>query len=165
MATGRNVQLTKQVGEYLVASELARRGYVSSTFSGNVPDFDIVATNQSGTTRLIQVKTINGGSWQFSIDRFATIEMEGNNQIIGRKKAQPIEQLIFVLVKLGQKYGEDEFYILKWNDLQDILMQHHREYLAKHNGERPLSKKSMHCGLQSKEILKYQDNWSCFNQT
>jgi hypothetical protein len=112
MATGRNVQLTKQVGEYLVASELARRGYVSSTFSGNVPDFDIVATNQSGITRLIQVKTINGASWQFSIDRFATIEMEGNKQIIGRKKAQPIEQLIFALVKLGQKYGEDESYIL-----------------------------------------------------
>ena len=41
MATGRQVQLTKQVGEYLVAAELSRRGLLTATFAGNVPAYDI----------------------------------------------------------------------------------------------------------------------------
>jgi hypothetical protein len=45
MARGRSNQLTKQVGEYLVACELARRGLLVATFSGNVPDFDLIATD------------------------------------------------------------------------------------------------------------------------
>jgi len=45
MATGRSNQLTKQLGEYLVACELARRGFVVATFSGNIPDFDLIATD------------------------------------------------------------------------------------------------------------------------
>lgn len=159
MATGRSIQLIKQIGEYLVASELARRGFLSSTFSGNIPEFDIVAANGSGITKLIQVKTIHGGSWQFSIDRFVNIEMKGNKQIIGNKVIQPIKELICVLVNLGNNYGEDDFYILKWSILQDILIQHHKEYLDKHNGERPRVKESMHCGLQVSEIEKYKNQW------
>ena len=51
MATGRQVQLTKQVGEYLVAAELSRRGLLTATFAGNVPDYDIVATGGRGRRR------------------------------------------------------------------------------------------------------------------
>jgi hypothetical protein len=40
MATGRSNQLVKQVGEYLVACELARQELLVATFSGDVPDFD-----------------------------------------------------------------------------------------------------------------------------
>ena len=63
MATGRQVQLTKQVGEYLVAAELSRRELLTATFAGNVPDYDIVATGGSGQTALVQVKAIAGPSW------------------------------------------------------------------------------------------------------
>ena len=51
MATGRQVQLTKQVGEYLIAAELSRRGLLTATFAGNVPDYDIVATGGRGRRR------------------------------------------------------------------------------------------------------------------
>lgn len=61
MATGRSNMLIKQIGEYLVACELARRGLVVATFSGNVPDFDIIATDFKGSSCPIQVKTIKGG--------------------------------------------------------------------------------------------------------
>ena len=60
MATGREVQLTKQVGEYLVAAELSRRGLLTATFAGNVPAYDIVATGGRGQTALVQVKVIAG---------------------------------------------------------------------------------------------------------
>ena len=53
LATGRNRQRTKQVGEYLVASELCRRDLIATTFTGNVPNYDIVADD--GKIVLIQV--------------------------------------------------------------------------------------------------------------
>ena len=60
MATGRSNQLIKQLGEYLVACELARRGFVVATFSGNIPDFDLIATDFKGVSYPIQVKTVRG---------------------------------------------------------------------------------------------------------
>ena len=48
MATGRGNQLTKQAGEYIVAAELSRRGFVATTFTGNVPADDIVAVDDQG---------------------------------------------------------------------------------------------------------------------
>jgi hypothetical protein len=66
--TGRDMQLTRQVGEHLVAAELGRRGYVASPFAGNIPMFDLLAADPRGYAIPIQVKAINGGSWQFSAD-------------------------------------------------------------------------------------------------
>jgi hypothetical protein len=34
--TGREMQLTRQIGEHLVAAELGRRGYVATPFAGNI---------------------------------------------------------------------------------------------------------------------------------
>ena len=76
MATGRQVQLTKQVGEYLVAAELSRRGLLTATFAGNVPDYDIVATGGRGQTALVQVKAIAGPSWQFDIRTFVDVRCQ-----------------------------------------------------------------------------------------
>jgi len=46
MATGRDMQLTKMIGEYLVCAELCRRELLATTFTGNVPEFDILATDK-----------------------------------------------------------------------------------------------------------------------
>ena len=70
MATGRGNQLTKQAGEYLVAAEVCRRGFIAATFTGNVPHYDIIASNSTGGHQAIQVKAIVSGSWQFDISRF-----------------------------------------------------------------------------------------------
>jgi hypothetical protein len=48
MKTGRGKYLTKQAGEYLIAAELSRRGYIATTFTGNVPDYDIIAVDDCG---------------------------------------------------------------------------------------------------------------------
>lgn len=45
MSEGRQNQLTKQVGEYLACAELCRRGYITTSFTGNVPDFDVLVVN------------------------------------------------------------------------------------------------------------------------
>ncbi len=73
MATGRSNYLTKQAGEYLVAAELSRRGYIATTFTGNVPYYDIIAVDDSGGHAVVQVKAIAGASWQFNATDFADI--------------------------------------------------------------------------------------------
>jgi hypothetical protein len=136
MATGRDNQLTKQVGEYLVAAEVCRRGFIATTFAGNVPHYDIIASDGSGRHQAIQVKAIKGGAWQFDSRVFADIQLDGKRQIIGRPTEPPYPDLICVFVRLrGQ--GADEFYILTWSDLQKIAITGHRSYLDGHGGVRP----------------------------
>jgi Holliday junction resolvase-like predicted endonuclease len=58
MATGRQMKLVGQKGEYLVAAELGRRGLIATTFTGNVPDYDIIVSTEQGKHISVQVKTI-----------------------------------------------------------------------------------------------------------
>lgn len=159
MATGRNIQLNKQIGEYLVACELARRGLLVATFSGNVPDFDIIAADSKGSSIPIQVKTIRGGEWQFSIDKFVEVELEGKKQILGSKLNLRIPHLLYVLV-LATDYGKDRFFILEWEQLRDIAVSTYSKWLAEKDGIRPRSYRSLHCSVSPKQLLEFENQWS-----
>ena len=127
MATGRQVQLTKQVGEYLVAAELSRRGLLTATFAGNVPDYDIVATGGRGQTALVQVKAIAGPSWQFDIRTFTDVRYKAGAQTMGQPTTPPAGDLICVFVRLNKDgYGADRFYVLRWPELQRVLINGYR---------------------------------------
>jgi hypothetical protein len=59
MATGRNNQLTRQVGEHLVAAKLGRLGFVASPFADNVALLfcaEVSAREQSPRTAFIASK-------------------------------------------------------------------------------------------------------------
>ena len=159
MATGRSNQVAKQIGEYLVACELARRDLLVATFSGNVPDFDLIATGSGGVSCPIQVKTSMSGTWQFSINKFAEVTFEGNKQIIGNKIKLPMPQLICVFVLAGKKYGEDQFFVLEWAKVQDIIIKNYKGWLDSHGGIRPKKPDSLHCTISKSDLLGYQDNW------
>jgi hypothetical protein len=163
MSTGRSNQLIKQIGEYLVACELARKGLLVATFSGNVPDFDLIATDFKGSSCPIQVKTIKGGAWQFSIDKFADVTFEGNKQIVGEKKPLLIPQLVCVFVLAAKKYGEDQFFVLEWSKVQDIIIANYRRWLDAHGGVRPRKPDSLHCSIVESDLLGYKDNWLIIN--
>ena len=160
MATGRSNQLTKQMGEYLVACELARRGLLVAAFSGNVPDFDLIATDFKGSSCPIQVKTTRRGTWQFSIDKFVEITFDGSKQVIGNKKPLPIPQLVAVFVIAAEHYGYDQFFVLEWSKVQDILIANHKRWLDAHGGVRPKRPDSMHCSLVQSDLRDFKDNWS-----
>ena len=160
MASGRSNQLIKQIGEYLVASELARRGLLVATFSGNVPDFDLIATDLKGSSCPIQVKTIKKGAWQFSIDKFAEITFEGDAQRIGDKKPLPISELICVFVLTADHYGKDQFFVLEWAQVQEILIRNYRQWLDSHGGKRPRKPDSLHCSIVPTDLQEFKDNWS-----
>ena len=158
MATGRSIQLKKQIGEYLVASELARRGLLAATFSGSVPDFDIIAADEKGRSIPIQVKTICGGDWQFSVDKFVDVRFEGKKQILGSKLAPRIPHLLYILV-LATAYGKDRFFILEWEQLQSIVISNYSVWLATKDGVRPRNYESLHCSVSPEQLTEFENQW------
>ena len=159
MATGRSRVLVGQTGEYLVAAELSRRGLIATTFTGNVPHYDIIASNERGKHVSVQVKASRGRTWQFGkITRFCEISFKGKCQIVGRSKRCPVQRLVVVFVSINSN-GADRFYILTWRKLRGILVRKHKAYLARHNGRRPKRWDSLHCMISQKTLKRYRDRW------
>jgi hypothetical protein len=159
MATGRSNKLVGQTGEYLVAAELSRRRLIAATFTGNVPHYDIIASDESGRHGSIQVKASRGTSWKFAnITQFCDITFDGKRQIIGDAKPCPVCGLIMVFVKIGES-GKDRFYILTWECFCDVLIKHHKTFLARNNGIRPQRWDSFHGAIPEEGLSPYQDKW------
>ena len=152
------MQLTKQTGEYLVAAELCRRGLIATTFTGNVPHFDILAINKDHETIPIQVKTIRGPSWQLSARTFLDIDISNRVQRIAGKSDLPHPDLICVFVQLvGQ--GHDRFYVFRLSDLQDLILKGYEQFLAKKEGIRPRNPNSTHTAVRPASLAEFEDNW------
>lgn len=161
MATGRDITLTQHRGEYLVAAELCRRGFVATTFTGNVPDIDIVAVNEKLIARPLQVKAIKTGSWQFNARKFFDVECDedaGTQEI--RKRRLEYPELKFVLVDLSVEPVPD-FYILDMKRLRDMIFKRYKKNLEKHDGCRPNRPDSTHTIVTHDMVKKYKDNWDC----
>ena len=161
MATGRSIHLTKQTGEYLVAAELSRRGFIATTFTGNVPNYDIVAVSLKGNTALVQVKAIASASWQFKVTQFVNIRFEGRKQIVQGQLDDPCQDLVCVMVKISPADADrpDRFFVLPWRELGKIVIAGHKSFLAKHGGVRPQNPKSLHTAVSPKALSDWEDRW------
>ncbi len=73
VTTGQRMQQIKQAGEYLVAAELCRRGFIATTFTGNVPHYDIIAADNQEHDVHIQVKAIGSGSCSSMLANSSTL--------------------------------------------------------------------------------------------
>ena len=159
MTRGRSNRLVGQTGEYLVAAELSRRGLIATTFTGNVPHYDIIASNERGKHVSVQVKASRGSSWQFGdLSRFCDISFEGKRQAVGRPKRCPVQRLVVVFVLIDAK-GTDRYYILTWSVLRSMLMKGHKAYLAKRNGMRAQKWDSLHSAISEQTLKPYRDRW------
>ena len=167
MKTGRSKYLTKQAGEYLVAAELSRRGYIATTFTGNVPYYDIIAVDDRGGHVVVQVKAVATASWQFNATDFAEIVIKGRQQIVRCAREEPYPDLMCVLVQVARadSGAHDRFYVLPWRDLSRVAVAHHTEYLAKHGGIRPRKPESMHMALHPSEIKEYEGKWETLKKS
>jgi len=163
MVTGRSMQLTKQVGEYLVSAELCRLGFIATTFTGNVPEFDILAIDEEHKTKPVQVKAIRGGSWQFDAKKFLDISIRDGVQTINGKKVLSNPDLICIFV-LVISQGKDKFYVFKLKDLQDVIYKEYTTWLNKHGGRRPKNPDSTHVSVSPDDLTKYQDKWELLKQ-
>jgi hypothetical protein len=163
MATGRATKLTGAVGEFLVAAELCRHDLLATPFAGNVPHYDIIASGQSGGHVLVQVKAINGLTWQFDIRQFLDVEVaeDGKHQIIRGLQPEPFPGLMYVLVVLKgpEETGPDRFFVLEWKELQGILARAYKEYLSKHDFVRPRKPSSFHAALAISAVEPFENGW------
>lgn len=153
MATGRDIQLARQIGEYLAAAELGRRGWIATTFTGSLPGFDILAVNPDGRTLEVQVKAIRSSSWQLNAGQFLDVNIkDGTQTVLG---LQPIKSrgriCIFIVIK---EQGQDEFYVFHWKELQKILREDYK------GGLRPKNPESLHYALHPKRIARFKNNWA-----
>lgn len=159
MATGRSTKLTGAVGEFLVAAELCRRGIIATPFSGNVPHYDIVASDEWGGHLVIQVKAITKKTWQFDAGKFVEISMSGDQQILRAPIKEPFPNLHCIFVALGESHVTDRYFIFTWTELRSVIETRHRAYLKKHNGIRPKAPESRHCSVDISELEQYEDQW------
>jgi lysophospholipase L1-like esterase len=117
MQNGLSNQLTRQIGEHLIAAKPGRMGCVASPFAGNVPLFDILAADARGRSIPIQVKAINGPSWQYQADTFLEIELIDDFQHVRGKKPLLNPNLVCIYIYILLNPNErDEFYIFRLRD-------------------------------------------------
>jgi hypothetical protein len=149
MATGRSIQLTRQIGEHLVAAELGRRGLIATPFAGNVPQFDLLVATDEGRSMPIQVKAINGPSWQFNAMNFLKIDIKDGFQTVLGPRKDVYRDLVCVFVLLKEA-GSDVFYTLTVRDLQKLLKSKYR------GGRRPKNPDSTHCALWPQHLESFK---------
>jgi hypothetical protein len=154
-----NSTYSRQIGEHMVVAELGRRKIIATPFAGNVPDIDILAY-RGGRAIPIQVKALAKGSWSFNIESFCEIsDKPDGRQIIGKPVERADDQTICIFMHIGERAGEDAFYILTWRQLRDLAITSYDQYLRNNNGIRPVRPKSRHLGLGPKDLEEFRDNW------
>ncbi|MGY6550226.1 MAG: hypothetical protein ACXIU7_14655 [Roseinatronobacter sp.] len=158
-----STQLAGQIGESLVIAELGRRGIVATAFAGNVPDIDLLAY-RDGRTIALQVKSVRAGSVSFDAKRYMGIAFDGDRQIITDTAPALDAALIFVFVSIGQRSGEDRFFILEQGALQNLVQTNHAAWLANHGGIRPKNPQSTHTAVALTQLDQYRDNWALIDE-
>ena len=165
MPSGRNNKVLGAAGEYLVAAELCRRDLIATTFTGNVPFYDIIASDEIGRHVAVQVKASSKGSWQVSdVTNYFEVTFNETRQIVGKPKPCPIKRLVMIFVVVDSE-GQDRFYILTWDKFRNILLKSHKQYLATHNGIRPKKWDSLHAAILEENLLPFRDNWKLIMQS
>ncbi len=151
-------QLSRQIGEHLVVAELGRLEVIATPFAGNVPDIDLL-TYANGKSVPIQVKAQRRGTPSVDAKKYLNIQFDGNVQKVKGKLKNIDRNLIFVLVTIGKKSGEDEFYIFNQGVVQDLVHKEYSQNLKKHNGVRPRNPKTTHCSYYFRDLAEFKNNW------
>jgi hypothetical protein len=152
MATGLSVQLTRQISEHLVTAELGRRKIIATPFAGNVPNIDILAF-ANGIAAPMQVKAINGTSWQFDVRSFLDVTLTKKGQKVNGLNQDLDRKIICAFVGVGKNLGKDAFYIFRLGWLQDYF---HNTYEGR---QPPKNIESFHCAIWKRDLEQHLDKW------
>jgi hypothetical protein len=163
MARSFKTQLAGQIGESLVVAELGRRGIVATAFAGNVPDIDLLAY-KDGKTCAIQVKAWRNGAVSFDAMRYLNIQIIDEIQSVLGLHEELDPDLIFVFVMIGEKLGDDRFFLLTQRDLQFLIQQGYTSFLDKHGGKRPRNALTTHNSVTLEQIARFENEWNLIEQ-
>jgi hypothetical protein len=135
-------------GEYLVAAELTRRGYVASLTLRNTRDIDILASNSDATKSVgIQVKTNQGGNPDWRMHRKAEDQLAAN--------------LFYVLVCLVPELPAT-FYVVPSRSVADHVRTSHAKWL-KTPGKRGQAHRDTDMRRFSDRKHQFKDRWDLLN--
>jgi hypothetical protein len=136
--------LSGVAGEYFVAAELSRRGYVASLTLRNTKGIDILASNLDATRSVgIQVKTNQGSGQGWMLNKKA--------------EEDTAENLFYVFVRLN---GLDtpEYYVVPRAEVAKHARESHRKWLeTPGRGGRPHVDSAIR-GFSDPENI-YRDRW------
>lgn len=148
-----NTHQVGRVGEHYVAAEVHRRGAYAVTFSGNMPDVDILASDVERTrTVSIQVKTKTAGTWHTSIRRGRSRE----------EKQDETEFWIFVDIGRDPESRPTFFVVPAWW-MENSIYQEHQAYLDRHGGERAHNPESKHHAVPASRLAQWRERWDLLN--
>ena len=117
MATKLPKHMSGIAGEYLVAAELTRRGYVASLTLRNTHDIDILASSADGARQVaIQVKCD---------------QTKGSEWILGAKAERLVGPTIYYVFVRLHSGGTPEFFVVPSAVVAEFTSTSHREWLAK----------------------------------
>ena len=83
--------------------------------------------------------------------------------MVGKRIDCPVQRLIVTCVTIADT-GHDQFYILSWDDLRDLLVEHHKTFLSTHGGVRPRRWDSLHCQLKETSLAQHKDKWATIEE-
>ena len=164
MSDGRLNKLAGQIGEYLVCAELARRGLVATPFAGNVPTFDILATDELCRTVPIQVKTSRSDNWPSSAKKWMQIEFDTTTgrQIYSGQMKLATPDLVWVCVAIAPPDAAkkpDRYFVLTEADLQKVCVAGYTSWMDSKGWKRPRNPETMDCRWNITQIKQFEDNW------
>ena len=103
-------------GEYFVAAELSRRGYIASITLRNTKGVDILASNENASHQvMIQVKSNQGNSREWILTQKAEDDFQDN--------------LFYVFVNLKTDLERPEYFIVPSKDVADFVREGHARWL------------------------------------
>lgn len=136
--------LTGVAGEYYVAAELSRRGYIASLTSKNTKGIDLLVSNQNGDkSASIQIKANSTGLCSWILNKKS--EEECNDKLF----------YVFVTLK-GNDYPK--YYIVKSNIVAKYIRENHKNWLAT-PGKKGQSKKDTNMRKFDLYDDVYKDAW------
>jgi hypothetical protein len=161
LRSGRLNKLAGQIGEYLVCAELGRRGLIATPFSGNVPTFDVLATDEFCRTVPIQVKASRSDNWPSQATRWMQIQVDAEvgKQIYSGPVKLTTPDLVWVCVAIAPSSGRDRFFVLTEADVQDVCIVGYTAWMDQIGWKRPRNPSSFDCRWSISNIQRFEDNW------
>lgn len=133
-------------GEYLVAAELSRRGWLATVTIKNAPGTDVLGQHhESKRVVAIQTKTTSGGgSWLLGI---------------GEETPTRLDNEWVVLVSLGGKAGDARFWLMPRNHVAAYLWVGHRLWLTGVKPDGTPRKDTAMRGVAAADVSGYEGRW------
>ena len=142
--------MTGAAGEYFVAAELSRRGWLATVTIKNAPGTDVLAHDPANKTVVaIQTKTASGS--RFQLDRKCERPTTAHNEW-------------FVFVELHDSRTRPSFYVVPRNIVAGAVFADHQEWLSRPARDGSPHNDNSRRNLLARYLTGYEDPWDLLDR-